>query len=197
MKSVFDDNNLLKGKDNLNILLACLNSHTDETVSFLKSRSLKPKSLFTSHTLDAIYDLLSQSSESLPSLQPVCVEMISYLIRHQQAYFNQMWASVVDARLAGKKEPEKKLLAVKFYLLALAQFDEDTYSTLVASSDNLIKTFVGNYANRQSNLSELIRDEMSKHLVEIVREKDGPATLGADLILKFVNACIQSICSVF
>lgn len=187
LKSAFVDG-FTKNKENLNLLVACLNSHTDETVSFLKSSSLKPKNLFPStNSFDSIYDILSQSSESLPCLQPICVEIITYLMKHQTGYFNQFWPNVVDARLAGKKEPEKKLLAVKFFILALSHATEDTYPTLIGSSEQVLKAFVSNYVNRQSNLSELMRNEVSKSLLECVREKDGVITMGADLMIKLIS----------
>lgn len=191
-----ESNNLVKHKDDLNLLLACLNTYTSETQSYLKSNSLKPKHLFTSSSHDGLFEIVSQSSESLPNLQPICVELLTYLIAHQSSTFGGFWASVIDERLSGgKKDPKKKMLAIKLFLLALElthknrEQDEAAYSALVDSSGHILRSFVANYANRQSNLSEVIRDELSKRLTEIVKNADGCGAtnvVGADLVIKLV-----------
>lgn len=194
LKSVFESegsgDGLVKNKENFNLLMACLNSHHADTTEFLKSHSLKPKLLFTGDYATSIFEILSQSSESLPTVQPLCTEMFAYLVRHQPKVFASVWPQVVDVRLASKKEPEKKLLAVKFFFICLelvSSSNDACYSTLIESSEHVLQTFVGNYSNRQSNLSDLMRDEMTKSLVEIVRTKESDEmALGADLVIKLV-----------
>lgn len=192
-----EDTSVQKIKDNLNLLLACLNKNSEVTSEYLKKNNLKLKSIFSTKKFDLFYDILSQSTESLPNLQPICAELVQYLAVNNSVYFKQFWSDLVDSKLASKRDLEKKCLSFKLFLFSLGFVNSENYKIVfyesLLASVNVLKMFVLSYANKHANLSELVRDEISKGLIEVVRQKESElasveeASLGADLIIKILG----------
>jgi hypothetical protein len=184
-------------RSNLNLLLACLNKYHDVTVENLSASSgdFSMKKIFNTKNFDLFFDLLSQSSESLPNLQPICVELIDYLVKHNQVYLKQMWSDLLDSKLCMKREAEKKLVCFKIYLYTLNQVNKSNFEclfreTLLSSSSNTIQSFIHNYAYKNTNLHHLCKVELGKELSEIVRCKEtelSHESMGADLLIEFLK----------
>lgn len=182
-------------KESLNILLLCLNTAKIETSKFLANKNLKLKSILKTDNFDIFYELISQSTESLPNIQPLITDLFDYLINSEQVFFKQIWNDLIEAKLATKKELEKKLLAFKLFLYSLGQVNKENFSSIFDStlltSENCIQIFVQHSSNRMSNLNELFRSDIKRCLIETVKAKetelaDCESTLGADLTIKIL-----------
>lgn len=182
-------------KDSLNILLLCLSSAQAETSQFLEKNNLKLKSIMQATNFDFFYELISQSTEFLPNIQPFVSDLIDYLAKSDQIFFKQLWSDLIETKLATRKELEKKLLAFKLFLYSIDQVNKQNlnsifYDTLICS-DNCIQIFVHHSSNRMSNLNELFRSDIKRCLIETIKTKeaelaDVESTLGADLVIKML-----------
>lgn len=182
-------------KESLNILLLCLNTAKMETSKFLAKNNLKLKSILKTDNFDIFNEIISQSTESLPNIQPLIAELFNYLINSEQIFFKQIWNDLVESKLASKKELEKKLLAFKLFLYCLGQVNKENFGSIFDStlltSDNCIQIFVIHSSNRMSKLNELFRSDIKRSLIETVKAKetelaDCECTLGADLTIKIL-----------
>ena len=186
-------------KSNLNLLLACLNKNNELTCKILKEENnLKLKSLFNAKNFDLFYDILSQSSESLPKLQPICLELIEHLVRQDVLFFKQLWSDLINAKLCLKKDQEKKIVCFKLYLFALSLVNVENVQALfqeilLESSHNVLQSFSTNYAYKTTKLNRLCRTELARELSEIVKSKEtdladiGSSTLAADLCMQVIR----------
>ena len=180
-------------KDNLNLLLSCANSYSNEMSSFFKSSQLKLAAIISSKNFDYFHDILSQSSESLPNLQPICMELLQYLALAQPDLFRSFWINLIDLKLLSRKETEKKYLAYKLFLFSLNLVDEANYEILFNEtlylSNNLIQNLVNSYTNKMNTLNPLSRD-IVKELIEIIKDKEAKlknVSIGASLMMKSIG----------
>lgn len=190
-----EETRLTQFKSNLNLLLVCLNKHHEVTSKYLRDQGHKLKSVFSEKHLDLLFDMISQSSESLPQLQPVCLELINYLVEHNISFLKQLWSDLLNAKLGTRKEPEKKLVCFKLYLHTLKLVTKDNVSTLfdeilIQSSGNILQSFAQSYAYRAISLNQLCRVELGKELAETSRDKEttiGESHIGAELCIKLIH----------
>ena len=113
-------------KENLNLLLTCLNKYNEETQRFLKAANLDLNGL-VAHNADLFYDLIGQSSEYLPQLEPVCCELLTYLAEHAPKQLQSLWVDVLDARLFAHGKPEKKYLDFKLFVFTAGLVDQSNH----------------------------------------------------------------------
>jgi hypothetical protein len=204
-QSQADNANTQAFKSSLNLLLACLNKSNELTTSKLfkdDPKSTKLKSVFSAKNFDLFYDILSQSSESLPKLQPICLELVEYLARHNLPFLKQLWSDLINTKLCLKKEVEKKIVCFKLYLHALRLVDKSNVSVLfdeilIGASQNILHSFANNYAYKTTNLNALCRVELARELTDIVRVKEAElgseagssssSTLAADLCTQLIR----------
>jgi hypothetical protein len=184
-------------KDNLNILMACLNTYEKETLNFLKQNKFSLDSVLNEANLDTFYELISQSSEYLPSLQPICVELLTYLLTSTSAkhvsLFKKLWLHQIDAKLFNRKESEKKYLGFRLFLFALSHLNvhnvDQLFDECLLLSENLFQTFMNNYSNRFTNLNPLCK-EIGKEMAMLVKTKESEMknkSVGAKLIMKVMQ----------
>jgi hypothetical protein len=180
-------------KDDLNLLLGCLNTYPSEVKHFLSENNLKLKVIFHEKNFDFFYELISQSSESLPNLQPICTELMTYLVCTETELFRKMWLNLIDLKLFARKESEKKYLGFKLFLFCLNLIDEKNlspaFSESLLLSDRLIENLVISYVNKVSNLNLLSR-EIVKELIDIIRVKEQKIqeiSIGASLAIKAIK----------
>ncbi|RNA12145.1 myb-binding 1A [Brachionus plicatilis] len=182
-------------KDSLEILLLCLNSANMETRKFLEKKNLKLKTILHASNFDFFYELVSQSTESLPNIQPLITGLVDYLTNSDQIFYKQLWSDLVEAKLATRKEMEKKLLAFKLFLYSLSQVNKQNFNSIfygaLLTSENVIQIFVHHLSNRMSNLNQLFRTDIKRSLIDIIKSKeaelvDAESTLGADLVIKML-----------
>ncbi len=180
-------------KDDLNLLLGCLNAYPKEIKHFLSENNLKLKVIFNEKNFEFFYELISQSSESLPNLQPICMELMTYLVCTEMELFRKMWLTLIDIKLFSRKESEKKYLGFKLFLFCLNLVDESNLSAVFSESlllsDRLIENLVISFVNKLSNLNALSKD-IVKELIEIVRVKEQKIqtiSIGASLAIKAIK----------
>jgi len=180
-------------KDDLNLLLGCLNAYPKEIKHFLSENNLKLKTIFHEKNFDFFYELISQSSESLPNLQPICMELMTYLVCTETELFRKIWITLIDVKLFSRKESEKKYLGFKLFLFCLNLIDEmnlnAVFNESLLLSDRLIENLVISFVNKQSNLNALSRD-IIKELIDIVRVKEQKIkeiSIGASLAIKAIK----------
>ncbi|CAF0972902.1 unnamed protein product [Brachionus calyciflorus] len=183
-------------KDSLNLLFVCLNSAEEKTKKVLNEKNLKLKNLLNSKNFDFLYELLSQSTESLPSLAPILTDLFDFLTKREELFFKQFWSSLIEAKLSTRKELEKKFLSLKLFLYSLNLVNTDNYRCIfydcLLNSENVMQIYVLNLTNRMSNLNELFRGEISRSLIETIKLKESElgqtdSTLGADMIIKILS----------
>lgn len=174
---------VILNKHDLNLLLVCVNEYP-------AVKQLKIK--FTHENYAQFYEIISQSTELLPAVQPFCVELIKYLVHTQPEVAREFWSHHIDAKLCTRKEHEKKYLSFKLFLIYLSLVTRENYELLfekcLLQSENLIQTLCHNYCNKLSNLNKICK-EVVRELVEVVRLKEKQfAECGetlAQLVIKF------------
>jgi len=164
---------LSDSKNDLNLLLACLNSCSTQMKTLLKQHDLNV--LFSHENYTPLYDIISQSTELLPNVQPFCIELFKYLVSQKPLIAKEFWSHVIDMKLVTRKEHEKKYLSFKLFLIYLSYVNESNYKIIfeecLLTSDNLIQTLVNNYCNKLGQLNKICKDIM-KELVDVIRLKE-------------------------
>jgi hypothetical protein len=188
-----------KSKDNLNLLLACLNTYNAETNKFLKKCKLDLKSVFSfdagqGANGDYFYELISQSSEHLPNLEPVCTELLDYLAKYEPEMLRDFWVRFLDVRLYAKREPEKKYLGYKLYIYSLSLLDEHNmdlvfYQALLKCK-NVLYNFVFSYTNKFNSLNGVCRETVGRELAQVLKSlesKNAGVSVGGDLSIRIIE----------
>jgi len=141
------------------------------------------KILFSPACHTKLFEYLSQSTESLPKIQPFCSELIEYLVTHQPQIAKELWHSLIDSKLCLRREPEKKYLSYKLFLIYLSLVTKSNYQVIfedcLLKSAHVLPTLVHNYLNRKSNLNQVCK-ELVRELVDVVRVKEAEF-LGSEL----------------
>ncbi len=164
-------------KNELNLLMACMNTFP----ATMKKRLLDAnnldlkKILFSPGSQSRLYEFISQSTESLPKIQPFCTELIEYLVTQEPMVAKDFWHLLIDAKLCSRREPEKKYLSYKIFLVYFSLVSKANFKTIftesILESQFIVQTLVYNYLNQWSNLNPVCR-ELMKEFVELVRVKE-------------------------
>ena len=193
LKNVFQSSNNQLNKDNFNLLLTCLNKYNFEMKKFLKANKLDLNLVISIKNADYFYELISQSSEFLPKLEPVCTEFFEYLSTHETTLFKDFWVQYLDARLYSRREPEKKYLGFKLFIYSLGLLNDSNklvfYDGLL-KCNNLLYNFIFSYTNKYNNLNPVCRETVAKEMGESVKKLENEnlsMSMGADLTIKLIE----------
>ena len=181
-------------KDNLNLLLACLNRYGASTRRHIAEAKLDYAAVMSRTSYARFLDILGQSSEHLPVLEPVCVELLAHLAAHETDMFRDMWLYHLDAKFYARREPEKKYLGYKLFVHSLGLVDATNeasvgYQTLLKCT-NVTYTFVSNLTNKASVLQGACRElarELSAAIGGVVARTSPASTFGADLLIELIG----------
>ena len=192
-------------KDSIHILISCLNVITSGSIDKngfkahdLICNKLRPL-VFKPSNHSHLYDIICKSSDLLPNVQPFCVDLVEYGMRAPKE-FSDFWLNVIDAKLFVRKEPEKKLVGYKLYLICLRNLNEANYDLMFDScllkSANLQKTLINNLLLKASNINEIVKRTFAIELVDFIGLNETRfvgKSFGADLIIGLLGYAQKSL----
>lgn len=183
-------------KNDFNLLLACLNSYPNVVRhKLLEANDLDlKKNIFSAESYNRIFEFISQSTESLPKIQPFCIELIEFLVTQEPLIAKEIWIQLIDGKLCPRREPEKKYLSYKLLLCYLSLTNKSNFKIIfnecVLKSLNVIQSLVYNYLNRWSNLNKICRDVM-KELIDLLRVKETEFSEFSETCAPFILKCLK------
>jgi hypothetical protein len=180
-------------KEDLNLLMICMSQHSKEMESFISKQKLSfdQRVIISMDNHEILYDFISKSTESLPSLQQFCTELIEHMLKQNLSEFKKFWLNMIDNKLCLRKESNKKYLSYKLFAYCISLVNEQNYSTLfqevLLQSHHIISSLMNNYIFRANNLNELSK-AIVKEIADLARQKENLSSLRVDLTMELVKA---------
>lgn len=191
--STSNDKSPYNTKDSLHLLLACLNTFPKVIEEKTKiEEHWQNKNLLVANE-NKLYEFISACSESLPKLNTFCVELFTYAIKNfKQNDIETFWNSLIDTRLCLKKDLEKKCLTFNIWLFSIQQLDNNNANLIqTLASKNICSSFINNYIHVNTNLHLIVRQQVAKELIIILKEKEiliKDTSIACELAIKFMNS---------
>ena len=175
--------------NDFNLALTCLNAHPASTRKAMSKHGDTAKAITSLKT----YEYLSQSTETLPKVHPLGLELINFLSNQEPAALPEFWLELVDAKLCARKEVEKKYLSYKLFFHLFGLLTEDNYDIVfnkcLLKSERILQSLTVNFLNKRNNLNKISKEEFFRELVDLFRVKDAQLTgkSCAGLLVKLIS----------